>query len=105
MAVAYHGFSGPLTVEDRAWKSNLPQAFINAGYELGFDYVDINGAEQIGEAQLKLQGKNPRCLFFFISTRSEIYLAHFFSFSLILPTAIFSSKFYRLKRKHPYIFG
>lgn len=64
MAVAYHGFSGPLTVEDRAWKSNLPQAFINAGYELGFDYVDINGAEQIGEAQLKLQGKNPRCLFF-----------------------------------------
>ena len=43
--------------------------------------------------------------FFFISTRSEIYLAHFFSFSLILPTAIFSSKFYRLKRKHPYIFG
>ena len=57
MAVAYHGFSGPLTVEDRAWKSNLPQAFINAGYELGFDYVDINGAEQIGEAQLKLQGK------------------------------------------------
>ena len=59
MAVAYHGFSGPLTVEDRAWKSNLPQAFINAGYELGFDYVDINGAEQIGEAQ-----QNPRCLFF-----------------------------------------
>jgi hypothetical protein len=38
-----------LIVEDRAWKSNLPQAFINAGLELGYPYVDINGNNQTGE--------------------------------------------------------
>nr|CAH0112036.1 unnamed protein product [Daphnia galeata] len=44
----YHGKKGNLIVEDRAWKSNLPQAFINAGLELGYPYVDINGKNQTG---------------------------------------------------------
>ena len=35
-------------VEDRAWRSNLPQAFIIAGLQLGFSHFDINGANQTG---------------------------------------------------------
>ena len=44
----YHGKNGPLTVEDRVWRSNLPQAFIDAGLELGFNQLDINGENQTG---------------------------------------------------------
>ena len=45
---SYHGYDGLMTVEDRAWKSNLPQAFIDAGIELGYSLTDINGANQTG---------------------------------------------------------
>ena len=37
-----------LTVEDRAWKSSLPQAFMEAGLHLGYNLVDINGVNQTG---------------------------------------------------------
>ena len=49
-AESYHGKGGYLSVEDRAWQSNLPNAFVNAGHELGYDRVDVNGAEQIGNS-------------------------------------------------------
>lgn len=47
----YHGSGGNLKVEDRAWKSNLPQAFIDAGLELGYRHIDINGKNQTGKAK------------------------------------------------------
>jgi len=45
---SYHGYDGMLTVEDRAWKSSLPQAFMEAGLHLGYNLVDINGVNQTG---------------------------------------------------------
>lgn len=45
----YHGKDGSLTIEDRAWESNLPRAFIDAGLQLGFQHIDINGINQTGE--------------------------------------------------------
>ena len=44
----YHGRDGELYVEDRAWKSKLPQAFLDAGLELGFHETDVNGINQTG---------------------------------------------------------
>ena len=41
-----------LSVEDRAWRSNLPQAFIDAGLQLGYNQVDINGANQTGKCRI-----------------------------------------------------
>lgn len=35
-------------IENRAWKSDLPQAFLEAGAQLGFDETDVNGANQTG---------------------------------------------------------
>lgn len=36
-------------MEDRAWESNLPHAFIEAGLQLGYKFVDVNGQNQTGK--------------------------------------------------------
>ena len=45
---SFHGKDGRLIVEDRIWKSKLPKAFLEAGKQMGFDIVDINGSNQTG---------------------------------------------------------
>lgn len=48
----YHGKGGPLSVEDRTWTSHLPEAFVEAGRQLGFQSVDVNGVQQTGMRSL-----------------------------------------------------
>ncbi|KAK6636425.1 hypothetical protein RUM43_010086 [Polyplax serrata] len=44
----YHRAGGYLTVQESPWRSPLSVAFIKAGKELGYDNLDINGANQTG---------------------------------------------------------
>lgn len=44
----YHGHGGYLTVQEAPWRTPLSLAFIKAGQELGYEFRDINGAEQTG---------------------------------------------------------
>ena len=46
----YHGNLGPMIVSDIRTTS-LPEAFVQAGQELGFRSVDVNGENQDGEGQ------------------------------------------------------
>lgn len=39
---------GYLTVQESPWRTPLALAFIQAGHEIGYDNVDINGASQTG---------------------------------------------------------
>ncbi|XP_069986833.1 glucose dehydrogenase [FAD, quinone] [Penaeus vannamei] len=45
---AYHGFGGPLTVEDKHWYTPLLNGFLKAGQQLGYNVIDANGPEMIG---------------------------------------------------------
>lgn len=49
----YHGVDGPLTVSDIDFKSLSGRAFVEAGIEKGFPYVDYNGPDQIGFSYLQ----------------------------------------------------
>ncbi|XP_066938747.1 glucose dehydrogenase [FAD, quinone]-like [Macrobrachium rosenbergii] len=44
----YHGFGGPLTVDDKKWYSPILHGFLAAGQMLGYKIIDANGPEQIG---------------------------------------------------------
>ncbi|ROT81369.1 putative glucose dehydrogenase [Penaeus vannamei] len=46
---AYHGFGGPLTVEDKHWYTPLLNGFLKAGQQLGYNVIDANGPEMIGD--------------------------------------------------------
>ncbi|KAK3909029.1 Glucose dehydrogenase [FAD, quinone] [Frankliniella fusca] len=46
----YHSTGGYLTVQDNPFNTPLGVAFVQAGEELGFDIVDVNGAQQTGFA-------------------------------------------------------
>lgn len=56
----YVGKGGPLTVSEVDWKSDVAKAFIGAGRELGWPYVDYNGAKQIGVSYLQTSTKDGR---------------------------------------------
>jgi choline dehydrogenase len=43
----YHGTSGPMKIADLN-KTPLVEAFLDAGRELGYDIVDVNGPQQLG---------------------------------------------------------
>ena len=46
----HHGTSGPLPVSELDWETGpLVDAWIKAGKQLGYDYVDYNGARQTGK--------------------------------------------------------
>lgn len=47
--VEYHGFGGPLAVEDKSWYTPLLNGFLKAGRQLGYNVIDPNGPEMIGE--------------------------------------------------------
>lgn len=46
----YHGTGGYLTVQDSPYNTPLGMAFLQAGEELGYDIVDVNGEQQTGFA-------------------------------------------------------
>lgn len=45
---SYHGTGGYLSVEELRYQSMITQTLLNAGQELGYNIVDINGASQVG---------------------------------------------------------
>lgn len=44
----YHGSGGLLTVQEAPWRTPLSLAFVKAGTEMGYEYRDVNGAQQTG---------------------------------------------------------
>ncbi|XP_060806625.1 glucose dehydrogenase [FAD, quinone]-like [Amyelois transitella] len=46
----YHATGGYLTVQDAPYNTPLGAAFLQAGEEMGYDIVDVNGAQQTGFA-------------------------------------------------------
>ena len=51
----FHGYNGPLHVETKPKTTAVQRAFLDAGEELGYPVRDPNGAEQIGNPEVKLQ--------------------------------------------------
>lgn len=49
----FAGHGGPLTVSEVEWKSEIARAFVAAGLEAGWPYVDYNGASQIGVSYMQ----------------------------------------------------
>ncbi|XP_063988368.1 glucose dehydrogenase [FAD, quinone]-like [Diachasmimorpha longicaudata] len=47
----FHGHDGPLTVERFRYQSPVSQYFLQAGREMGYDDLDINGHQQSGFSQ------------------------------------------------------
>lgn len=54
----HHGKSGPLTVSEITYKSPAARAFVEAGKEIGYPYVDYNGPSQIGFSFLQATIEN-----------------------------------------------
>ncbi|XP_068623780.1 glucose dehydrogenase [FAD, quinone]-like [Battus philenor] len=46
----YHSIGGYLTVQDAPYNTPIGAAFLQAGEEMGYDFIDINGAQQTGYA-------------------------------------------------------
>nr|XP_045592400.1 glucose dehydrogenase [FAD, quinone]-like [Procambarus clarkii] len=44
----YHGFGGPLSVEDKGWYSPILTGFLDAAQQLGYHIIDPNGPHMIG---------------------------------------------------------
>lgn len=49
LADRFHGRGGPLAVTPEPKTGKLSRAFLHAGVELGYDVVDPNAEEQMGE--------------------------------------------------------
>lgn len=49
----FHGKNGPVTVSGINYKSIIGRAFVRAGTEKGFSYVDYNGPNQVGFSYLQ----------------------------------------------------
>jgi len=45
----YHGTSGPMKIADLQL-TPLVEAFLNAGRELSYDVLDVNGPNQLGQS-------------------------------------------------------
>jgi choline dehydrogenase-like flavoprotein len=54
----FHGKNGPVTVSESTYKSPAARAFVEAGIELGYPYVDYNGPSQIGFSFLQATIEN-----------------------------------------------
>ncbi|CAH2051943.1 unnamed protein product, partial [Iphiclides podalirius] len=46
----HHGVGGYLTVQDAPYNTPIGAAFLQAGEEMGYDIIDVNGAQQTGYA-------------------------------------------------------
>ncbi|XP_014278795.1 glucose dehydrogenase [FAD, quinone] [Halyomorpha halys] len=49
----YHATGGLLTTQDSPWNTPIGLAFLQAGEEMGYDIVDINGEQQTGFAMFQ----------------------------------------------------
>ena len=47
--IGYHHLGGPITIETPRFHSSMKQAFHEAAKELGYQFVDPNGAKQTGK--------------------------------------------------------
>ena len=47
----YHGTSGPMKIADLQL-TPLVEAFLNAGRELSYDVLDVNGPSQLGKSHV-----------------------------------------------------
>lgn len=47
--LGFHQAGGPITVEKPRFKSKLRQSFHDAAEELGYEFIDPNGAKQTGK--------------------------------------------------------
>lgn len=56
--VINHGKNGPVTISETIYKSPAAKAFIDAGKEIGYPYVDYNGPSQIGFSFLQATIEN-----------------------------------------------
>ncbi|XP_059049407.1 glucose dehydrogenase [FAD, quinone] [Achroia grisella] len=52
--VRHHSTGGYLTVQDSPYNTPIGAAFLQAGEEMGYDIVDVNGAQQTGYAWYQL---------------------------------------------------
>lgn len=61
--VDYHGYSGPLSVEDVRYDSPFTNIFIEGNEEIGRKEVDYNGKCQLGVSKLQINtGKIRNCI-------------------------------------------
>lgn len=54
----YHGNHGPITVSENSYKSTAAKAFVQAGIDNGYPYVDYNGPSQVGFSFLQATIEN-----------------------------------------------
>ncbi|OXU25231.1 hypothetical protein TSAR_005288 [Trichomalopsis sarcophagae] len=47
---AYHGFDGPMHIENVPYRTKISEAYLEAAEEMGFPTIDYDGQEQIGFA-------------------------------------------------------
>ncbi|KAK2723654.1 hypothetical protein QYM36_002112, partial [Artemia franciscana] len=90
---AFHGTDGPLSVEDRRHSSSLAKAFIEAGKELGYEEVDVNGGNQTGFTTPQVTMKDGQR---FSSARAYLYDGKTRSNLFVLPKA-FATKIITVK--------
>ncbi|KAK8374629.1 hypothetical protein O3P69_012537 [Scylla paramamosain] len=55
---AFHGFGGPLVVENKKWQTPVVGGFIKAGEQLGYKRVDPSDPDQIGFSVVDFTVKN-----------------------------------------------
>ncbi|XP_071552854.1 LOW QUALITY PROTEIN: glucose dehydrogenase [FAD, quinone]-like [Panulirus ornatus] len=53
-----HGYSGPLIVENKKWRTKLCSGFLKAGQQLGYGLVDPSDPDQIGFSVVDLTAHN-----------------------------------------------
>nr|XP_053653215.1 glucose dehydrogenase [FAD, quinone]-like [Cherax quadricarinatus] len=53
-----HGYGGPLTVENKRWKTKLLGGFLKAGKQLGYDIIDPSSPDQLGFFEVELTTRN-----------------------------------------------
>nr|XP_053657257.1 glucose dehydrogenase [FAD, quinone]-like isoform X1 [Cherax quadricarinatus]XP_053657258.1 glucose dehydrogenase [FAD, quinone]-like isoform X1 [Cherax quadricarinatus] len=53
-----HGYDGPVTVENRVWRTPALEGFLRAGKQMGYDIVDPSDPDQIGFFEVDITAKN-----------------------------------------------
>ncbi|XP_069951468.1 glucose dehydrogenase [FAD, quinone]-like [Cherax quadricarinatus] len=53
-----HGYGGPLTVENKPWRTKLLGGFLKAGKQMGYDVIDPSIPDPIGFYEVELTTRN-----------------------------------------------
>ncbi|XP_071533017.1 glucose dehydrogenase [FAD, quinone]-like [Panulirus ornatus] len=56
--VSLHGYGGPLSVENKRWRTQIIDGFLKAGRQLGYRIVDPSDPDQIGFFEVDLTTRN-----------------------------------------------